>query len=147
MEHLNDTKLLLKECTAGVKMATEAIDEVLDYAKDPQLKDILCRSRKEHDILDHKLQASVTAYHTEDKEPNPFAKGMSWMKTNMKLAMNDGNDDQTIADLITDGCNMGIKSLHRYLNQYPAADTSIKDITNELIGIEEDLLMEVSGYL
>lgn len=147
MSNLKDTKLLLKECTAGVKMATEAIDEVIDFAKDPDLKDILSRSRKEHDILDHKLKASVTAYHTEDKDPNPFAKGMSWMKTNMKLAMNNGDDDKTIADLITDGCNMGIKSLRRYLNQYPTADDSIKDITNELIGIEEDLLMEVAGYL
>lgn len=147
MENQNDTKHLLKECTAGVKMATEAIDEVIDYAKDQQLKDILSRSRKEHDLLEHKLQASITAYHTEDKDPNPIAKGMSWLKTNMKLTMNDGNDDKTIADLITDGCNMGIKSLRKYLNQYPAADTSIKNITNELIGIEEDLLMEMTGYL
>jgi hypothetical protein len=45
---------------------------------------------------------------------------MSWMKTNMKLSMEDS--DATIADLMTDGCNMGVKSLNRYLNQYKAAD-------------------------
>ena len=36
---------------------------------------------------------------------------MSWMKTNMKLAMD--TSDAAIADLMTDGCNMGVKSLHK----------------------------------
>lgn len=30
---------------------------------------------------------------------------MSWMKTHLKTAVEPGDD--TIADLITDGCNMG----------------------------------------
>ena len=48
------------------------------------------------------------------KEPNVMAQGMSWIKTNMRLAMN--TSDETIAELMTDGCNMGVKSLSRYLN-------------------------------
>lgn len=147
MEHLSDTKHLLKECSAGVKMAMESIDDVMDYTQDSHLKNILQNSRKEHDLLEHKLSSSLTAYHAEDKDPNPIAKGMSKMKINMKLVMNDGQDDATIADLITDGCNMGIKSLRRYLNQYPTADSSAKEIANEIIGIEEDLTREMAAYL
>ena len=51
---------------------------------------------------------------------------MSWIKTNVKLVMDES--DETIADLITDGCNMGVKSLNEYLNQYKAADEKTKDI-------------------
>ena len=40
----------------------------------------------------------------------------SWAKTNLLLAA-DGNDSR-IAGLMTDGCNMGVKSLNKYLNQY-----------------------------
>lgn len=65
------------------------------------------------------------------KEPNVMAQGMSWIKTNMKLAMN--TSDETIAELMTDGCNMGVKSLSRYLNQYKAADDRAKAITKKLI--------------
>lgn len=65
------------------------------------------------------------------KEPNVMAQGMSWIKTNMKLAMN--TSDETIAELMTDGCNMGVKSLNRYLNQYKAADDRAKAITKKLI--------------
>ncbi len=44
--------------------------------------------------------------------------------------------DETIADLMTDGCNIGIKSLNKYLNQYKAADEKTKNITKQLINIE-----------
>ena len=84
-------------------------------------------------------------YHDEGKEPNPLAKGMSWVKTNVKLVMDES--DKTIADLITDGCNMGVKSLHRYLNQYKSADEKIKDITKRLINLEEKLAIDIRQYL
>ena len=55
--------------------------------------------------------------------------------------------DHTIADLITDGCNMGVKSLSRYLNQYEAADERSKDITKRLIKLEEQLATDVRQFL
>jgi len=55
--------------------------------------------------------------------------------------------DSTIADLITDGCNMGVKSLNRYLNQYKAADEVSKDITKRLINLEEQLTVDIRAYL
>ena len=74
-----------------------------------------------------------------------MAKGMSWIKTNAKLAMEES--DQTIADLMTDGCNMGVKSLRKYKNQYPAADAASKAIADRLIQEEEHLIKEVQSYL
>jgi hypothetical protein len=74
-----------------------------------------------------------------------MAKGMSWMKTNVKLGLDDS--DKTIADLITDGCNMGVKSLNRYLNQYEAADERSKDITKRLINLEEQLAVDIRQFL
>jgi hypothetical protein len=70
---------------------------------------------------------------------------MSRMKTNMKLGMND--TDATVADLMTDGCNMGVKSLNRYLNQYEAADEVSKDIAKRLINLEEKLAVDIRQYL
>lgn len=70
-----------------------------------------------------------------------MAQGMSWIKTNMKLAMN--TSDETIAELMTDGCNMGVKSLSRYLNQYKAADDRAKAITKKLINLETDLCSDL----
>jgi hypothetical protein len=70
---------------------------------------------------------------------------MSWIKTNVKLGMEA--EDSTIADLMTDGCNMGVKSLNKYLNQYRAADEESKDIAKKLIKLEDQLTTDIRGYL
>ena len=49
----------------------------------------------------------------------------------MKLALHDS--DAEIADLMTEGCNMGVKSLSKYLNQYAAADEASKGMARRLI--------------
>ena len=74
-----------------------------------------------------------------------MAKGMSWIKTNVKLGIDES--DKTVADLITDGCNMGVKSLNRYLNQYEAADEKSKDIAKRLINLEEKLAIDIRKFL
>ena len=74
-----------------------------------------------------------------------MAKGMSWIKTNVKISLDDS--DNTIADLITDGCNMGVKSLNKYLNQYKAADEQSKKIAKKLIDLEHDLTIDIRKYL
>ena len=114
-----DTIKLLKECDAGTKMGVTSIDDVLDMVKDERLRKLLIESKDHHSKLGNDLHSLLMEYNSEEKEPNPIAKGMSWFKTNMKLTMN--NSDATIADLITDGCNMGVKSLNKYLNQYANA--------------------------
>ena len=140
-----DTIRLLRECDAGVKMGVESIDEVLEYVGSEKLKTILVDCKKDHERLNGEIQTLLDKYKDEGKDPNPIAKGMSWMKTNVRLALNES--DSTIADLITDGCNMGVKSLNKYLNEYKAADEMSKDITKKLINLEEELAVDVRDFL
>lgn len=141
----SDTIKLLRECDAGIKMGVASIDEVLDYVHDEKLKKYLTDCKDEHDKLKEEIQILLDKYHDDGKEPNPMAKSMSWIKTNVKLVMDES--DETIADLMTDGCNMGVKSLNRYLNQYKAADEKTKDITKRLINLEEKLVIDIRCFL
>lgn len=141
----SDTIKLLRECDAGIKMGIASIDEVQEYVHDRTLDQCLAKGREKHDELQGEIEVLLDKYHDDGKEPNPMAKSMSWMKTNVKLVMDES--DETIADLITDGCNMGIKSLNRYLNQYKAADEKTKDITKRLIHAEEKLAADLRSFL
>ena len=141
----SDTIKLLRECDAGIKMGIASIDEVLEYVHDKKFDKYLSDCKDEHNKLKNEIQGLLDKYHDDGKDPNPMAKSMSWMKTNMKLVMDES--DKTIADLITDGCNMGVKSLSRYLNQYKAADEKTKDITKRLIGAEEKLVVDIRSFL
>jgi hypothetical protein len=140
-----DTIKLLRECDAGIKMGVQSIDEVLEYVTDSNLKTCLINSKNDHNKIKTEIQHLLIAFCDSGKEPTPIAKGMSWIKTNVKLVMNDS--DQTIANLITDGCNMGVKSLNKYLNQYKEADKKSKDITKRLIDLEKKLSDDMYSYL
>ena len=140
-----DTIKLLRECDAGIKMGVDSIDQLRSYVKSTELRDALTECRSKHEKLKAELQGALDRFGDEGKSPSPMAEGMSKLKTNCKLGLD--TSDSTIADLITDGCNMGIKSLSRYLNQYGAADEKAKDITKKLISQEQDLLGQMRAFL
>ena len=140
-----DTIKLLRECDAGVKMGITSIDDVLEHVEKEALYKRLTDCKEDHEKLQGEIQKLLGKYQDAGKDPNPIAKGMSWMKTSMKLGMEDS--DATVADLMTDGCNMGVKSLNRYLNQYQAADAVSKDICKRLIDLEKKLAADIREYL
>lgn len=140
-----DTVKLLRECDAGVKMGVSSINDVLEYVRDENFRKRLTKCKTEHEELRNEIEELLDKYRDDGKEPNPMAKGMSWLKTNVMLVVNES--DKTIADLMTDGCNMGVKSLNRYLNQYEAASEVTKDITKRLINLEEKLAVDIREYL
>lgn len=140
-----DTINLLRECDAGIKMGVASIDEVRDYAKSAQLRGALTDCKRQHEQLKDELQQALGRFGDDGKNPNPMAKGMSWLKTNVKLGVD--LSDATIADLMTDGCNMGVKSLTKYLNEYEAADENAKDLTKKLIAQEQQLADQMRQYL
>ena len=140
-----DTIKLLRECDAGVKMGIASIQDVAPHVQSDRLSTLLSECKSKHDDLQSEIHQKLDRFQDDGKEPNPIAKSMSWMKTNLKLGMED--TDATVADLITDGCNMGVKSLNRYLNQYKAADEFSKDITKRLINLEEKLAVDIRSFL
>ncbi len=140
-----DTIKLLRECDAGVKMGTASIEDVIDRVKSDSLKEYLSNCKAEHNRLEEEIEKRLDSFGDEGKKPNPMAQSMSWLKTNMKMMVDAS--DETIADLMTDGCNMGVKSLNKYLNEYKAAEEFSKDICKRLINLEERLTIDIRKYL
>ncbi len=136
---------LLKECNAGIKMAVSSFDEVMDKIKSEKLKNLIVESKTTHEKLGDQTHVLLNKHHDSEKDPNPIAKAMSYMKTNWKMMQHPG--DQEIADLMIDGCNMGIKSLCKYLNEYDKADEEAKGLTREIIKVEEKLMVDLREFL
>ena len=133
------------ETPDAIEEKIDSIAEILDDVKDGQLEKMLVMCKEGHEKLQKEIQMLLEKYHDTGKNPNPMAQSMSWKKPNEKLAMED--TDATVADLITDGCNMGVKSLSRYLNQYKAADEQSINFANCLIQLEEGLSVNMRSYL
>ncbi len=140
-----DTIRLLRECDAGIQMGVSSIEELQERVQAPAYRRCLAQSRAAHEQLDGELQSALHRFGDRGKDPNRMAQSMSWLKSNAMLALKP--DDSTVADLITDGCNMGVKSLSRYLNEYKAADEASKSIARRLIHLEERLAADSRPYL
>lgn len=136
---------LLKECNSGVQMAVFSMKEILDDVKDAKFRQILVDSIENHEKLGNRTHEHLHEVGKETEDPGPIAKGMSWMKTTAKTLMNDS--DKTCADLLTEGCNMGIKTLYRYLNEYKDADEKSRKLAEDIIREEETLRQNIRCYL
>ena len=140
-----DTIKLLRECDEGVKMGISSIEDVLPHVHSDALEKRLTDCKTEHEALSAELQQLLDRYGDEGKDPPAMASVMSEVMTKMKLMLHD--TDAEVADLMTDGCSMGVKSLSKFLNQYAAADGVSKGIAGRLIALEETLAVDLRGYL
>ena len=141
----DDTIKLLRECNAGIKMGVSSLDDVIEHVQNDSLRSLLAKSKETHTKLGNTTHEYLKEYHDDGKEPAMMAKVMSKFKSNVTI--NEENADHKAADLITDGCNMGVKSLYKYLNQYPAAEEKIKKLAKDVAQAEETLVKDLREYL
>lgn len=140
-----DTINLLKECNSGIKMGVESINNVMPYVKSDDLKKVLNACKDKHAILGDETHKALIDADENTKNAHPVAQVMSDMKIRATVTLK--KSDSTVADVMTDGCNMGIKSIYRYLNQYQGADDNSKSIANRLISAEQELRTDLRSYL
>lgn len=140
-----DSIKLLRECEAGCAMGISSIDEIMDKVRDDNYVQILQESKAHHDKLKTEIHNLLDQAGYDDKEPSMMAETMASMKTAFKMQMNES--DHTAADLIVSGCQMGIRSLHKYKNKYANAGHTATDICNRLLDIEDELCHKSFSYL
>lgn len=141
----DDTIKLLRECNAGIKMGVSSLDDVMEHVKSEGMRELFAKSKETHTRLGNTTHEYLEKYHDDGKEPAAMAKMMSKLKSDFMLGIDES--DAKVADLITDGCNMGIKSLCRYINQYPAAEEKVVKLARDVAEAEETLVKELRRYL
>ncbi len=141
----DDTVKLLKECNAGCKSATNSMEQVLPYTDNEALKSLIDEYNAKHIKLGDECHQMLNELKEEEKDPNPMAKAFSWISTEVKLMMNE--DSHKIADLMIDGCNMGIRSVSKYINKYKTASIESMNLAKRLVTIEQEFMNKLLIYL
>lgn len=140
-----DTIYLLRECNAGCKSATNSMEQVKPYISNEKLLSTINEYNDKHIKLGDECHQMLNEYNEEEKDPQITAKAFSWISTEMKLMMN--NDTHKIADIMIDGCNMGIKSVSKYINKYEAASNESMNLAKKLVKIEQEFMNVMLEYL
>ena len=141
----SDTLNLLNECDSGIRMGEAAFKQVLPHAKDKELRHLLEVAKTTHATLGDEIQRMISDSGKTPKDAHPVARAMSSVKIGATLMVKAS--DKSIANLMTDGCDMGIKSLSGYLNQYKNATDEAKTVAKRLIASEEFLEGKLRSFL
>ncbi len=140
-----DTIKLLKECNSGCKSATNSMEQVHPYINNESLKTLIDEYNDKHIKIGDECHQLLNELQEEEKDPNPVAKAFSWVSTEIKLMMND--DTHKIAELMIDGCNMGIKSVSEYINKYKNASSESIELAKRLVSVEQDFMNKLLAFL
>lgn len=140
-----ETICLLKEINAGCKSATNSMEQVISHVQDDKLKNLIHTFNSSHVEIGDECHKLLNNYGADEKDPNKLSSTMAHMGVEMKLMI--GDDSAKIAGILMDGCNMGIQSLAKYINQYPCASKQSIDLANKLIKEEEHFMMSLKEYL
>ncbi len=140
-----DTISLLKECNSGCKSATNSMEQVLGYVKNEKLAALIDKYNDKHIKVGDECHKLLNENNEDEKDPSKISAMFAEMGTDIKLKME--NTTHKIADLLIDGCVMGIKSLSEYLHKYRSADENIVDLTKKLIKIEREFMDELLEFL
>ena len=136
---------LLKKCNSGCKSATNSMEQVMDFVSDEKLRKVIHEYNRKHIDIGDECHELLNSEDIEEEDPSIIAKAMSWLGTEVKLAVNDSTN--RVADILVDGCNMGIKSLYKELNKQKEAESKIRDLVMELVCIEQDFMNELLEFL
>ena len=140
-----DTIELLKECDAGCKMAIDSMEQIGKYVSDDQMKTVIQKYNGAHIKMEEDIHRMLNNLGEEGQGPNPIAKASSWIQSEVKMMMNC--DTKQAAHLLTDGCNMGVKSLCEYKNQYKAADEKSVAMCEKLCDLEMKMTYDLQKFL
>ena len=58
-----------------------------------------------------------------------------------------GRDDPTAAEVVADGCDLGVRHLCRSRNRYAGADHAAQYLTEQLIACQENLSVSLRAFL
>lgn len=143
-DSFSDTRKLLRECDAGIKMGISSLDDVMNSISDPRLEKIIKDGKQEHELLRMRAENYLNRLRDKGKSPNPMAKAMSHAKTKTVTCFD--KSDRAVARLVGKGCDMGVDSLEKYLDKYSAADEISRQLADNIISTEKRLSESLDPY-
>lgn len=136
---------LLKECNKGCKMAVDSMKQVKSKIRGTDFRDLIDYYIKKHRELEDKSSVLLEQCGECESEPGKMVETFSWMSTEMKLMLDDG--DGKIAKILMDGCSMAIQSVSEYMNKYKKASEESVKLAKKLVTLAEDFMKDLKVYV
>ena len=142
IQYMNDNQRLLRESAMGLRCACESIAIAKKYARDKKMRDTLSKYLTEHRSLYERARTLLGQSY-----PKGTAMPLLMTKVHTGISLSLRNDSPRVADLMLNGCNMGMKSVASAKNKNPAATAEAITVANEIIRTEEAMHREMLKFV
>ena len=142
---MNENAKLLQDVCNGCKYASTSINAALGYVKDEKMRRMMKKYSDEHENIKKKCDRLLKEEGEVEKRANPAAQMMMKLGVNMRLSMNDSKSH--IAEVMINGCNMGMKAIAKKMNQRSGASGDSIDLASEIIATERSMMEDMLKYL
>lgn len=143
-EYTNNTELL-DEAYKNVRMASFAIDCIIDRITEKELEDLLRKQNMFYLDMTKNLENLSKELKHEPKDINIFLKGSSFASIKMKTMMN--NESSKLAEMLVQGTTMGITDTLKAKSEYPTNNRQLSKYIDEIIHHEEEFVDSLKSFL
>lgn len=141
----NNEQELIDRAYENVRMASYAIDCIMEKIENPELAELLRKQNKFYLDEVSAIQSLARGLNYEPKDVNVMAKGMSYMSIKTKTLMN--NDSPKLAEMLVQGTTMGITDTLKAKTDYPTENEELKNIVDRIIKHEEEFVDSLKTFL
>lgn len=144
MENVNDFKLL-DEVYKNVRMASYAIDCLIEKIENSKLEDLLRKQNKFYLDKTKQLNKLSKKLNHIPKDISIYLKTSSFVAIKMKTLMN--NDTPKFAEMLIQGTTMGITDTLKSKGEYPSKNEEIIQIVDDVVRNEEVFVDSLKNFL
>lgn len=144
---MTDTEGLLQSCHRGAITAVNSLEQVIDQVQNRDMEKRLKRTLVRHRALGEDVGIRLEEMNSTPQDPNPMARAMTWLTTEMRLMTPTDDRDHAIATMVINGCNTGVQELSADINRFQQASGDTRDLAAALIKEEQRLMDDLRLYL
>lgn len=141
----NTTNELTNRVYENVRMASYAIDCLIEKIENKKLEELLRKQNKYYLSMVVKIEKFAKSMNFELKDINPILKGMSYISIKTKTIMN--NDSPKFAEMLIQGTTMGITDTLKAMSEFKSRNEELKNITEDIVSHEEEFVDSLKTFL
>ena len=138
-------KHLLDEAYKNVRMASFAIDCLIEKIQNEKLENLLRKQNKHYLGSVTKIEKLADKMDYKLKDINPLLKGTSFVSIKMKTLI--GNDTPKFAEMLIEGTTMGITDTLKAKSEYPSKNDEVLTLVDDIVSYEEEFVDSLKTFL
>ena len=144
---MNDTNTveLLNKTYENVRMASFAVDCIIEKIENPKLAELLRKQNKFYLSTVEEIEELSKELKIELNDISPILKGMSYISIKMKTLIN--NDSPKLAEMLIQGTTMGITDTLKAKDEFFTSNENLNNIVDRIVKHEEEFVDSLKTFL